>query len=567
MNIPVFDGGRIVAVAGVGNKAEYYEDDDVRQLTLFMDGMWRILCRKQAEEQLQNYAAELEATNKALEKSNRLAELRHPREERVPGQHEPRNPHADDGHSRFYGPASRRDHVLPRVPTTRMSAHVGPSTHPRNGEHLLGVINDILDLSKIEAGKFQIEPTRCSPVQLVAEVVSLMRPQAAAKQLKLKTELACPLPETVLTDPLRLRQVLVNLVGNAIKFTDQGEIRLAVRLISDSGSPRLCFDVTDTGIGMNEEQIGKLFQAVHPGGQFVHAEVRRHGTGALHQQASGRGPGRRHRSAFRAGKGQHLQRDDRPGAAGRDAHDRERPRGPARSPANSDRGNPGQDRSARPDPPGRGRAGQSAVDLLLLRKAGAEVTAVENGQLAVEAALAARDAGEPFDVILMDMQMPVMDGYEATRQLRKRGYTGPIVALTAHAMVEDCQKCLDAGCDDYLPSRSSTALLEMRHGISLPRKRTNLLCRIMPSLQRPVVERMATHQIPQPATALPAQPCSPPRPIRLRRPTPSLVSLPTFSCGKYRTGPRPRRLGQEPELEPTSRNGPQDQGSGRLLWV
>ena len=134
----------------------------------------------------------------------------------------------------------------------------------RNGRHLLAVINDILDLSKIEAEQLQIEPIRCSPVQLVAEVVSLMRVRADAKHLNLKTELAHPLPETVLTDPLRLRQVLVTLVGNAIKFTDQGEVRIIARLSDGSRPPRLCFDVTDTGIGMSEEQVGKLFQPFNP---------------------------------------------------------------------------------------------------------------------------------------------------------------------------------------------------------------------------------------------------------------------------------------------------------------
>ncbi|MEI8373840.1 MAG: CHASE domain-containing protein, partial [Planctomycetota bacterium] len=175
----------------------------------------------------------------------------------------------------------------------------------RNGEHLLGLINDILDLSKVEAGKMQIELISCSPFDLLAEVASLMRVRATAKHLRLDVEQVGPLPETILTDPLRLRQVLVNLVGNAIKFTDQGEVRIAVRLIcgaavsaasvgwgersephqkqaetelvglvslsppydsaraGETPAPQfaLRFDVTDTGIGMNEEQIGKLFQA------------------------------------------------------------------------------------------------------------------------------------------------------------------------------------------------------------------------------------------------------------------------------------------------------------------
>ena len=237
------------------------------------------------------------------------------------------------------------------------------STIQRNGEHLLAVINDILDLSKIEAGKLQIEPTRCSPVQLVAEVVSLMRPQAAAKQLKLKTELAHPLPETVLTDPLRLRQVLVNLVGNAIKFTDQGEVRLAVRLNADGGRSRLCFDVTDTGIGMNEEQVGKLFQ---PFSQVDNSSTRKFGGTGLglcisKHLAEALGGNIEVRSE--PGKGSTFSVTIDPGPLDGMHMIAECPRGPARSPANSDRGNPGQDRAARPNPPGRGRAGQSAVDL------------------------------------------------------------------------------------------------------------------------------------------------------------------------------------------------------------
>jgi PAS domain S-box-containing protein len=360
----------------------------------------------------------------------------------------------------------------------------------RNGKHLLGVVNDILDLSKIEAGKMQIEPTRCSPVQLVAEVASLMRPQAAAKQLKLETELAQPLPETLLTDPLRMRQVLVNLVGNAIKFTDQGEVRLAVRLIQGKGTvpdqplvgarsdenrdsppvdenregdspifvgrksgqspgPRLCFDVTDTGIGMSEAQIGELFQ---PFTQVDNSSTRKFGGTGLGLCISKRltealGGDIEVHSA--PGKGSTFSVMIDPGPLDGIRMVRQ-----------------GEGPTNRPSPivapvaankielHGRVLLAEDGLDnqrliSFFLKKAGADVTSVENGQLAVEAALAASEAGRPFDVILMDMQMPVMDGYEATRQLRERGCTGPIVALTAHSMVADRQKCLDAGCDHY----------------------------------------------------------------------------------------------------------------------
>jgi PAS domain S-box-containing protein len=321
----------------------------------------------------------------------------------------------------------------------------------RNGEHLLGLISDILDLSKIEAGKLQIEPTRCSPVQVVAEVVSLMRPQAAAKQLKLKTELAQPLPEAVLTDPLRLRQVLVNLVGNAIKFTEQGEVRLAVRLNANSGRLSLCFDVTDTGIGMNEEQIGRLFK---PFSQVDNSSTRKFGGTGLglcisKHLAEALGGDIEVRSE--PGKGSTFSLTIDPGLLDglhmvEDAQKAATEPPPTAPPA-------GADKIALC---GRILLAEDMMEnqrliCLLLRNAGADVVAVENGQLAAEAAMAAREAGDPFDVILMDMQMPVMNGYEATRQLRKRGYTGPIVALTAHAMAEDCQKCLAAGCNDYLP--------------------------------------------------------------------------------------------------------------------
>ncbi|MHB8972884.1 MAG: PAS domain S-box protein [Pirellulaceae bacterium] len=322
-------------------------------------------------------------------------------------------------------------------------------TIQRNGKHLLELINDILDLSKVEAGKMQIEPARCSPFELLAELVSLMRVRADAKHLKLEVDMAGALPETVLVDPLRLRQVLVNLVGNAIKFTDHGIVRITAQLVQHSGPLRLRFDVTDTGIGMNEEQIGRLFQAFS---QVDSSAARKFGGSGLGLAISKRlmeAMGGSIEVRSMAGKGSTFSVLMDPGPLDgillvQNAHEALLDRLPTTR------------ESVLGTDALRGRVllaedGPDNQRLLsfLLKRAGADVTVVENGQLAIEAALAACTANQPFDVILMDMQMPVMDGYTATRQLREKGYAGPIVALTAHAMAEDRQKCLEAGCDEF----------------------------------------------------------------------------------------------------------------------
>jgi PAS domain S-box-containing protein len=568
MSIPVFDGDRIVAVAGVGNKAENYTEDDARQLMAFMDGMWRILCRKRAEDDLvlknvllhaQQEASidgilAVDGDEKVILFNRRFVEMWNLPPEMVESEndapvvrwvqslvadgdafaekvrylydhrHETSRDEIaltngktfDRYSSPMFGPDDRyfgrvwyfRDVTEPKraeqelilashaaeAATRAKSAFLANMSHEirtpmtailgfadvlrdeiiccpvcaenatcqrrrvgqeavntiqRNGEHLLGLINDILDLSKIEAGKFQIDPSRCSPIQLVAEVVSMMRVRAAEKHLELKTELACPLPKTVLTDPLRLRQVLVNLMGNAIKFTDQGEIRLAVRLISDDGPSRLRFDVTDTGVGMNEEQLGKLFQPFNQVDSSSTRKVGGTGLGLCISKHLAEVLGGHIEVRSAPGKGSTFSVTINPGPLDgidviHNAQEAFLDRPSTTTPAASDSSAlQGRILLAEDGPDNR------RLIAMLLTKVGAHVTAVENGQLAVDVALAACDAGEPFDVILMDMQMPVMDGYEATRQLRQRGHTIPIVALTAHAMAEDCQKCLDAGCDGY----------------------------------------------------------------------------------------------------------------------
>ncbi len=315
-------------------------------------------------------------------------------------------------------------------------------TVARNARYLLQLINDILDLSRIEAGRLQVERVRCSVPELLADVESLMRVRAAAKALALTVECHGPVPETIHTDPTRLRQILINLLGNAIKFTETGSVRLTARLLEEAF---LEFAVSDTGIGMPPEQLAQLFRPFGQGDDSVHRRFGGSGLGLSISRRLARMLGGAITVESRPGAGSTFRVTVAAGPLKdvRFVEYNARARAEQATPRTAGARLGGRILLAEDGPD------NQRLIALFLRQAGAEVAAVEDGQLAVEAALRARDSGRPFDVILMDMQMPRLDGYEATRRLRQRGYAGPIIALTAHAMAADRVRCLAAGCDDF----------------------------------------------------------------------------------------------------------------------
>jgi PAS domain S-box-containing protein len=337
------------------------------------------------------------------------------------------------------------------APPARTSAL---ETIKRNGEHLLEIINDILDLSKIEASFLRIERLRFSPMKIVADVIALMKVRADARRLELTASYPGPIPETIESDPTRLRQILINLVGNALKFTEQGSVQISVRFLPDSQKDRgglagrLEFAVRDTGIGMTAEELGRLFR---PFTQADPSTTRRFGGTGLGLTISKR---------FADLLGGDLLAESQPGrgstfivTVATGSLEGVRIHQPA-SQAGDGRPAPSRPREVMPPLTCRVLIAEDGVDnqrllSFLLRKAGADVEVVDNGQQAMDRALAAERAEKPFAVILMDMQMPVMDGYTSTSQLRASGYRGVILALTAHTMAGDRERCLSAGCDEY----------------------------------------------------------------------------------------------------------------------
>ncbi|MEQ1895383.1 MAG: ATP-binding protein, partial [Planctomycetota bacterium] len=337
-----------------------------------------------------------------------------------------------------------------------------------NGEHLLSVINDILDISKIEAGRMTVEPTVCAPFEIVSEIRALMEVRAREKGLTLTVENVGSIPEIVRTDSTRLRQILLNLVNNALKFTDKGSVVLRFSCEQvEGGRERLLFEVVDTGVGLTSAQIDKVFRP------FVQADT------STTRKYGGTGLGLTISKTLAELLGGDLTCTSEPGQGSTfrvwiDPGPLEGVRRIEEFPKRLLSGRP-QRPLAGPGPAMRGRVllaedvavNRRLISTILLR-AGIRVDEAENGQVALEKTLAAREGGRPYDIVFMDMQMPIMDGYEATRQLRTAGYLRPIVALTSHSMAGERQRCLDAGCDEYMTKPLDRLVLIQVLGRFLP---------------------------------------------------------------------------------------------------
>ncbi|MBB3232808.1 ATP-binding protein [Halomonas stenophila] len=319
----------------------------------------------------------------------------------------------------------------------------------RNGQHLLSLINDILDLSKLQADKIQIERATFSLHQLLHEVASIMQVRAYEKGLDFDVRYTTPMPREIDNDVMRIRQILLNLLGNAIKFTREGEVVLTCRCL-DPGteSSRLELAVTDTGIGMHPDDIDRLFQ---PFNQANPATTREYG---------GTGLGLAICRSLADALGGDIRVDSSPGQGSTFILVLDQPIDDRAEMVESHMLHQSElEAEAEPftsrDLSGRvllaedGHDNQVLVSTILQRE-GLKVDIAGDGEEAVDKALTAMNAETPYDLVLMDMQMPRLDGYGATAKLRRKGYSGPVVALTAHAMSGERERCLAAGCDDYL---------------------------------------------------------------------------------------------------------------------
>jgi PAS domain S-box-containing protein len=312
----------------------------------------------------------------------------------------------------------------------------------RNGRHLLEIINDILDLSKIDAGHLDFTVKQIRPDELIGDIHSLMDLRAAEKGLDLSFHFISHVPRIIETDPVRVRQILLNLIGNAIKFTPAGQIQVTIAYRRESG--QMEFVVADTGIGIDVQKRERLFTPFTQADSSTTRQFGGTGLGLAISRRLARALGGDITVESEIGRGSKFTFTLGCGCGSSKELILPEVSLAMQNLLNQPHAYPKIDASV--------LIVDDRRDIRLLgqhfvEKAGGRVTSAADGQAAVDLLLSPE--GEHIDIVLMDMQMPVMDGYVAVRTLRQQGYTNPIIALTANAMKEDRERCLAAGCDDY----------------------------------------------------------------------------------------------------------------------
>jgi len=308
----------------------------------------------------------------------------------------------------------------------------------RSGQQLLRLINNLLDFAKVDAGSLGIELLPVELAPLLERTLEQHRAAATAKGLRLELDLDPSLPARIETDPLRLAQVVGNLCENAVKFTQDGHVTVSAGARRDDAQIWLEIAVEDTGPGIPPEHLPVLFSAFHQVDASTQRERGGSGLGLALCQRLVELLGGSIRAESQLAVGSRFafelplrEVQDAPGERASHAHGHTTPvlRGLHLLLAED------------------GVANQRLITHVL-REAGAHVAVVDDGQRAVQSALDEQRQNRPYDLILMDVEMPQLDGLAATRALRDAGYTDPILALTAHSLREDRERCLAAGCND-----------------------------------------------------------------------------------------------------------------------
>ncbi len=324
----------------------------------------------------------------------------------------------------------------------------------RNGQQLIKIIDEILDISKVEAGGLEVELIETDLLSMISGIRSLLNVVASKKRIKLEFAVDGTIPDRIVTDGTRLRQILINIVGNALKFTERGHVRLTAKFLSDEEPPHLQFLVEDTGVGLEPGALEKIFT---PFSQADCSTTRVFGGTGLGLALS--------RKLAQALGGDVTLEKSAPGFGSTFRIQVEGKPLPHAVWISKFSDLDDSDTHAVPSYKNQELLGKRILlvedaednQVLIsrfLQKTGAEIDIASNGKEGVEKALA-----KDYSVVLMDIQMPLLDGYEATSRLRQVGYQKPIIALTAHALIEEREKCLRTGCNGHLTKPINRQLL------------------------------------------------------------------------------------------------------------